>query len=259
METQKNSKKWVYVIVAVLGVILLCLGGLFAYKELIEKKDKNDTQENKEDNKLTRSSDIVKKYCNLGFVHCDGLYNLTSNSVSSEYAWFDYIYGDKIFSKDKLLNSDLDNVTKIVVSYNNLGNAEYYTEQQVKDECVKIFGNYTRVEDIEKSGASIVFDKENSRYVTSIWGIGNNDISNAEVKFESAYIENNELKINVRVLFNKCNGEADGNIKCIYYSDYARTNAVDYDINDSKAPIYTYTFVKDTNDNYIFDSIKKTK
>lgn len=224
-ETKKeNNLRKILIIVIIIVLIVVSVIGIILCKDFTNKNEKNnqtnktEQKNEKEENKVTVidvNAEVVQKNLEKLMIVI-GYYK----GAQEEY-----------FKSEKVTNTSLDNsfVFSTIATYNVLNKHEI-TESEFEEKVKEYFGDYKyEHQDYSKKICSKYrYDSENKKYIDdnhpSCGGAGGPH--HIVYKVTKAELDEDELILNIKVLFPGEYGDNDSNGYAKYYSDAARTNAV---------------------------------
>ena len=282
----KKSNKGLYAIITILCIAVLGLGGFIVYDKFIkEDKEKSNISDN-QTSKDNTDSKLVETTLSNDDPKVKDLANKVIGVFTNSILFGDYFeYNNYFYKKDKVILKDESLKFKLslaaakmeIKSLENDDNIIYYIEENdLKDTYYSLFGkdsNYERTDImVDNCPNSLSWSNENNRYekvVPKTGGCGGTSFGGVYVKLGYAKQKKNSNTdiIDLYEYFISLNPEKG------VYSDYNNTNLIttftNYDNNkiidevvneyEDKVGIYKYSFVKDSDGNYVFTSVEKVR
>ena len=257
----------------------------------------NDVDNNETDAKLTdaKVQEIFNRY-NL-FTNWLDVFdneNVSSSFYKNNTSMFDHSYS-YFYDKGKVTNNTISDNMKFVISIANLyGVEKEYTGsdlnyksfdfaeneeilfENINEECKKLFGNGININSIMDSNNNIIvgvygfsFKYNDSKKVIIAHNHGIGDASSIDYYTKITNINNNtnKLEITSKVVFVICEAGEDycyvsktnQDINNIKDTITKRSGAMNVKVDDylDKLNSYKWTFIKDSNGNYVFESVEK--
>ncbi len=275
----KNNKKIIFIIIGVVVTVLVLLGCLSLYISSITYTVDDDYSNSTEDipTMSNQNTNKNKKECNISSITISGN-SEAEKALKKLTGWT--IEGYDYSSDGNKTSNELDTYFKVSTALYNLGYFEEKNYDSISD-CTlsktvldnKIFDLFKNTEynPEEFSGNNALpyvfkYDKKNKIY--SIDNIGGGTGSEGEY-IQKVYDEtksDNKLTFKTKVLYGThdldelSNLDFDNNFKNITSNipdDVTYENVIDK--YDSYANIYQWTFVKNNNEEYVFDNIRRIK
>ncbi len=262
---KKKNKKHNPFITFLIMIVCIVVGAALSYYyfEVFNKTDntvKNETvkdNSNKEENKESSSEEIKPTSTYIK--------KLIEKYDTTETQYKPVIY-QNLYSKDKIMVSDLDNeyVQKLGVA--NIRNNFYFTEDELNDSLNDLFGKdkFKAVEkEIEFTNDCSTYKYNNKSYTLEVnTGCGGTSTLTMQRKIVKAEKTDNNLYVNVAVVLtdgNKIYKGYDGEKATDELTDYTY-QTFDIEKDYAKLNQYKYTFDYDKdNNNYYLESIELIK
>lgn len=248
-------------------IIIICLalgaGGSYYYFEIFNKTDstvKNEAVKNDSNKKekIDSSNEEIKPTSTY-------IKELIEKYDTTETQYKPVIY-QNLYSKDKIMATDLDNdyVQKLGVA--NIRNNFYFTEDELNDSLTDLFGKdkFKAVEkEIEFANDCSTYKYNNKLYTLEVnTGCGGISTLTMKRKIVKAEKTDNNLYVNVAVALtdgNKIYKGYDGEKATDELADYTY-QTFDIEKDYAKLNQYKYTFDFDkNNNNYYLESIELVK
>ncbi|MDO5003068.1 MAG: hypothetical protein Q4E39_02435 [bacterium] len=260
---KKNKKRNPFITFLII-IVCLALGafGSYYYFEIFNKTsdDKTSTEQKNTNNSVVQKEDTEEILPTSTYIE-----KLIEKYDTTETQYKPVIY-QNLYSKDKIMASDLDNeyVQKLGVA--NIRNSFYFTEDELNNSLAELFGKdkFKAVEkEIEFTNDCSTYKYNNKSYTLEVnTGCGGTSTLTMKRKIVKAEKKDNNLYVNVAVALtdgNKIYKGYDGEKATDELADYTY-QTFDIEKDYAKLNQYKYTFDYDKdNNNYYLESIELVK
>lgn len=260
---EKKNNKGIAVTLVIAIFIILGLGGYIVYDKVLSTEKESKQEENKKEEvneekkyeEIATDNELIKKLmCRV---------NLTS-LTSGDFAGYFY-------SKDRIINTDIDNDIKMFLAFHNIGKriGDTISQTQMKDSIKNIFGLDDNYKDVKEGVGGCPwgkFDENTKSYkVMECTGLGGSLIPYYETTIVKALKYEDKIEIFEKVIYIRYTDNDEKVSKNIYAADKKtiideNIDGDNYNINNylNELDSYKYTFNLEDG-KYYFYSVEKVE